>query len=147
MYRKILVAVDGGDSSKAALAEALRIANFTHAHVHAVYVVHQWGLAPYSGYYDPEALGKVLREDGRSALDEARNAMTGLDVSGKVEIDETQGASDTIAQCLMRCVQRQGADLVAMGTHGRHGLGRMVLGSVAEGFVRVSTCPVLIVRG
>jgi nucleotide-binding universal stress UspA family protein len=145
MYRKILVAVDGSESSKAAIAEALRMAEFARAHVHAVYVVHPWGLS-YPGYYEPEALAKVLREDGRAALDEARKAMAGHDVSRNVEIDETQGAQDTIAQSLLRCAQRQGADLVMMGTHGKHGLRRVVLGSVAEEFLRISTCPVLIVH-
>jgi nucleotide-binding universal stress UspA family protein len=43
-------------------------------------------------------------------------------------------------------VQRRGADLVVMGTHGRRGLQRMVIGSVAERFVRYATCPVLLVR-
>jgi nucleotide-binding universal stress UspA family protein len=146
MYRKILVAVDGSESSKAAMAEALRMAKFARAHVHAVYVVHAWGLSPYSGYYEPEALAKVLREDGRVTLEEASNAMTSHDVSGSVEIDETEGAHDTIAQCLQRCVLRQGADLAVMGTHGRRRLSRVVLGSVAEGLLRISTCPVLIVH-
>ncbi|MEX3916302.1 universal stress protein [Paraburkholderia sp. BR10872] len=145
--RKILLAVDGSDCARRATREAVALAALAHARVHAVYVVHKWGLAPYAGYYDPEALGKVLHEDGRLALDEVRRAMTAGQVPCSVEICETSGKSDSIAQCLERCAKMQEADLVAMGTHGRRGVSRAVLGSVAEEFLRISTCPVLLVRG
>jgi nucleotide-binding universal stress UspA family protein len=72
--------------------------------------------------------------------------MRELNVVGDTEIVETQGIAEDIASALLRCVQRRGADLVVMGTHGRRGLRRMVLGSVAERFVRYTTCPVLLVR-
>jgi nucleotide-binding universal stress UspA family protein len=54
--------------------------------------------------------------------------------------------ADDIKSCLQRCVRRQGGDLVVMGTQGRHGVGRPVLGSVAEQFLRMSTCPVMLIR-
>lgn len=146
MYRKILLAVDGSDASKRAVEEALRIAALAHARVHALFVVSKWGLAPYAGYYEPEALGTVLREDGRIALEAVRAAMAARGISGDIEIDETVNAADDIPSCLERCVQRQNIDLVVMGTHGRRGASRIVLGSVAEGLLRISTCPVLLVR-
>jgi nucleotide-binding universal stress UspA family protein len=141
MYQKILLAVDGSDASKRAVEEAFRIAAFARARVHALYVVSKWGVAPYAGYYEPEALGEVLREDGRIALEAVRAAMAERGIPGGVEIDETQNAADDIT-----CVQRHNIDLVLMGTHGRRGASRIVLGSVAEGLLRISTCPVLLVR-
>ncbi|SDD16936.1 universal stress protein [Paraburkholderia lycopersici] len=147
VYRKILLAVDGGDSARRAIREAVALAALAHACVHAVYVVHKWGLAPYSGYFDPDALGKVLNEDGRLALEEVRRAMADHEVLGSVEICETLGKSDSIAECLQRCAKMQEADLIVMGTHGRHGVSRAVLGSVAEGLLRLSSCPVLVVHG
>jgi nucleotide-binding universal stress UspA family protein len=146
-YRKILLAVDGSGSARRAAQEALALAKLAQAHVHGVYVVHKWGLAPYSGYYDPDALGRVLNEDGRLALDEVRQARVAQNVRLSVEICETTGKSDSIAECLQRCARTQGADLIVMGTHGRHGVSRAVLGSVAEGVLRMSTCPVLVVHG
>ena len=146
MYRKIVLALDGSASSRRALEEALGIALFAHAHVHAVYIVHPWAMSRYAGYYDPEALRKVLREDGRVALEAARKAMTKRGVTGDIEIDETDSAADDIPHCLHRCAQRQGAELVVMGTQGRHGVGRAILGSVAEQFLRMSTCPVMLIR-
>ncbi|MCP3710038.1 universal stress protein [Paraburkholderia sp. CNPSo 3274] len=147
VYRKILLAVDGNDSARRATQEAVALAALAHARVHAVYVVHKWGLAPYSGYFDPEALGRVLNEDGRLALEEVRRATIDQKVSCSVEICETLGKSDSIPECLQRCAKMQEADLVVIGTHGRHGVSRAVLGSVAEGFLRISSCPVLVVHG
>lgn len=146
MYQKILLAVDGSEASRRALDEACRIAVFFDARLHAVYVVSKWGIAPYAGYYEPEALAAVLRDDGRIALETVREAMSGQGVPGDVEIDETLNATDDIANCLQRSVQRHNIELVVMGTHGRRGASRIVLGSVAEGMLRISTCPVLLVR-
>lgn len=132
MYHKILLAVDGSDASKRAAEEAFRIAALARARVHALYVVSKWGVAPYAGYYEPEALGTVLREDGRLALEAVRTAMAKQGMPGDIEIDETQNAADNIPSCLERCIQREKIDLVVMGTHGRRGASRIVLGSVAE---------------
>ena len=63
-----------------------------------------------------------------------------------VEMAETDNISEDVADCLLRCAQRNGADLVVTGTHGRRGGRRMTTGSVAERFLRFSCCPVLLVR-
>ncbi|MFL9913725.1 universal stress protein [Paraburkholderia sp. RL17-337-BIB-A] len=146
MYQKIVVALDGSDSSRWALYEALKFAQLTHARLHAVYVVHPWCMSRYAGYFDPDQLRKVLRDDGRIALEEARRAMVTRGVPGETEIEETENAADDIPHCLARSVQRQGAGLVVMGTQGRHGIGRWLLGSVAEAFLRHADVPVLLVR-
>jgi nucleotide-binding universal stress UspA family protein len=146
MYEKIVVALDGSESSRWALYEALEMAQLAHARLHAVYIVHPWCLSRYAGYVDADQLRTVLREDGRVALAEARRAMAERGVPGDTEIDETVDAADDIPRCLARCVQRQGAGLVVMGTQGRHGIGRFLLGSVAEAFLRQADVPVLLVR-
>lgn len=61
-----------------------------------------------------------------------------------VAVDDS--IAEDIASCIARCVDRRGVALVVMGTHGRRGMRRRVLGSVAERFVRESPCPVLLVR-
>jgi len=146
MYHTILLAIDGSDASLRALDHALGIATLAHARLHAVYIVHPWRVSEYAGYYDPGDLCKVLREDAKVALEAARTAMARHGVRGTTEIVETQSASDDIASCLQRCAELHEAALVVMGTHGRHGVARAVLGSVAEQFLRMSTCPVLLVR-
>ena len=144
MYQKIVVALDGSESSRWALYEALDMAQLTQARLHAVYIVHPWGVSRYAGYVDSNQLRNVLREDGRIALDEARRAMTERGVPGDTEIEETENAADDVAHCLGRCVQRQGAGLVVMGTQGRHGIGRVVArqrrGSVLAARGRSGAC-------
>ncbi|APR39254.1 universal stress protein [Paraburkholderia sp. SOS3] len=146
MYQKILVAVDGSDTSKQALNEAVRVAAMTHGKVHAVYVVDQAALFPYAGYYDPVAMIDAFRRDGRIALDDASARFAAAGISGEAELVETESVSEDVAHCLHRCAQRFGAELAVMGTHGRRGMQRAILGSVAERFVRLSECPVLLVR-
>ncbi|MGF6633224.1 universal stress protein [Paraburkholderia sp. MM6662-R1] len=146
MYQNILVAVDGSEASKRAVSEATRMAKLAHAKLTAVYAIDQSAAFTYAGACDPHLLTDAERQVGRSLLDDALAKMEVLDVAGDSEIIETQGIAEDIASCIARCVERRGADLVVMGTHGRRGMRRMVLGSVAERFVRHSPCPVLLVR-
>ncbi|MGF6598726.1 nucleotide-binding universal stress UspA family protein [Paraburkholderia sp. GAS448] len=146
MYEHILVALDGSESSKRALGEAIRMALLAHGKVTAVYVVDSSTTFAYAGEFDPLALTRALRIDGERVLEEARKLMDGQGVDGAAQVVETDGLSEDTASCLQREAQRVGADLVVLGTHGRRGVRRMVIGSVAERFVRFSTCPVLLVR-
>lgn len=65
------MAVDGHDASKRALGEALDIAALAQGRLHAVYIIDPWGVLPYAGYSDPEALRNVLHEDGKITLEAA----------------------------------------------------------------------------
>jgi nucleotide-binding universal stress UspA family protein len=147
MYKTILVAVDGSHTAKQAVREAVKMASLTSGTVHAVYVVDTSPLFSYAGYFDPVVLTDALRSDGRIALDDAEAACKQSGVTCATELVETETLNDDVAQTLKRCVERIGAELVVLGTHGRRGVKRIVLGSVAERFVRMSQCPVLLVRG
>ncbi|ABO02518.1 universal stress family protein [Burkholderia mallei NCTC 10247] len=147
MYQKIMVALDGSDISKRGLAEAIKIAKATRGRVHAVYVVDKSVVFSYAGHFDPNALLEGFRDDGRKALAEAEQALAAAQVPGDAELFETAGIGEEVAQALERCAKSNGADLVVLGTHGRRGVRRVVLGSVAERFLRASHCPVLLVRG
>lgn len=147
MYNKILVAVDGSDTSAEALDEALRIASLTHGSLHVVCVVDQAPFLPYAGYYDPETLIDAARQDSAKVLEKAQNTIAQKGLKSEIELAETESISDDVPSCLKRCAERCGADLVVMGTHGRRGLRRVVLGSVAERFLRISPVPVLMVHG
>jgi nucleotide-binding universal stress UspA family protein len=146
MYQKILVALDGSESSKLALSEAIRMAKLAQANVRAVYVIEEPAMFTYAGYYDPIAMRDALREEGRLVLADAQRSFTEAGVSGDVEVLETESVAEDVASALQRYAQSWGADLVVLGTHGRRGLRRMVIGSVAERFLRFSTCPVLLIR-
>jgi nucleotide-binding universal stress UspA family protein len=147
VYKKILVAVDGSQTSKLAVQEAVKMATLTSGTVHAAYVVDTSPLFSYAGYFDPGTMTDALRSDGRSALESAEAACRQAGVACETELVETEQLNDDVAHTLQRCADRVGAQLVVLGTHGRRGVKRLVLGSVAERFVRMARCPVLLVRG
>ncbi|MGC2964542.1 nucleotide-binding universal stress UspA family protein [Paraburkholderia sp. GV068] len=146
MYANIVVALDGSDAAKRALSEAIQLAKLSRGKLTAVYVLDQSAAFTYAGACDPHLLTDAARQVGTTLLHAALEQMRELNVVGDTEIVETQGIAEDIAGALLRCAQRRGADLVVIGTHGRRGLRRMVIGSVAERFVRCATCPVLLVR-
>lgn len=147
MYRKILVAVDRSSSSRRAMEEAVRIAQPMHAKIRAIYVLDRAPAYPYTCHYDMNLLDKALTRDGQEALGEAAQVFAAGGIDADTELVKTARMTEDVPECLQRYALQYGADLVVMGTHGRRGVRRAVLGSVAERFVRASSCPVLLVRG
>ncbi|MBP0593429.1 universal stress protein [Paraburkholderia sp. LEh10] len=147
MYKQILIALDGSKTSERVLNEAVAMARLTGGKIHAVYVVDKTPLFSYAGYYDPIALVDALRKDGRTTLERAEAACRQAGVACDAEMVETERLNEDVATTLQHYAERLGADLVILGTHGRRGVRRIVLGSVAERFVRFAQCPVLLVRG
>ncbi|AOR73142.1 universal stress protein UspA [Burkholderia stabilis] len=146
MYTKIMVAVDGSPSSKLALDEGLKMARMCGARLFAVFVVDKSLLITYAGRMDPVALIDEVRRDGVAVLRDAERTISHAAVNGDTELVDTDLGQD-IAERLQRYVVDRSIDLAVIGTHGRRGVRRLVLGSVAERFLRGSSCPVLLVRG
>jgi nucleotide-binding universal stress UspA family protein len=146
MFQKILVAVDGSRPSQRAVEEAVRIAKLTHAHVRSVYVLDLAPVFPHTYYYDMAKLEQALTRQGEASLDEATRALEKGDIHSDSEIIRTESMSEDVAECLQRYVLKYQPDLAILGTHGRRGARRVILGSVAERFLRSSTCPVMLVR-
>ena len=142
-YRKILVAVDGSAASGKGLAEALRLAGETSS-VCILHVVDDLpavaGMAP-SAWMD---LLPALRRQGREILEAAQKTAKAAGVEAAGVLREIVGGS--AAGEIVGEAEKQGADLIVLGTHGRRGLARVVVGSDAETLVRETTVPVLLVR-
>jgi nucleotide-binding universal stress UspA family protein len=135
MYNDILIPTDGSQGAKAALEHGIEIASKWDATLHTLYVA-DTRLAR-SG-----PLLETLRDEGRKAVRDVEVAGTqgGLTVvTGIVEGNPHEEILDYVTD--------HGIDMVIMGTHGRTGLDRVVMGSVAERVVRRSSVPVLTVRG
>ncbi|KAG8152502.1 universal stress protein [Burkholderia catarinensis] len=146
MYTNIMVAVDGSPSSNQALDEGLKMARSCNARLFAVFVVDKILLITYGGRMDPDAMLDEVRRDGAAVLRSAERVISHASVNGDTEIIETEPGQD-IAERLQRYVVDHSIDLAVIGTHGRRGVRRWLLGSVAERFLRGSSCPVLLVRG
>jgi len=146
MYSKILVAVDGSDTSLHALKHAIELAMNLSATLRIVHVVDMnWPpLAPEFAI-DIEAISAVRRSAGQKILADARETAQKAGIDAEALLVETETPTQHVAEAIVKEATRWPADLVLLGTHGRRGFQRMLLGSVAEGMARRSPVPVLLV--
>ncbi len=141
LYDRILVPTDGSPEGRRAVAHAAELADAHGAGVVGLYVINT---ASYNGMpMETTWLGvtTLLNTDGREALDVVEELASDRGVPVETEISEGSPAKEII-----RTVDRLDCDLIVMGTHGRGGLDRLLLGSVAEKVVRGARVPVTTVR-
>jgi nucleotide-binding universal stress UspA family protein len=143
-YRRILVAVDGSAAASAGLREALRLAKREGAELCILHVVNE--SVPYTPLAGapPINLIALLLGSGRALLKKAQSQARKQGVEATtilVETTQRDAAGTIVAQA-----RKQRADLIVLGTHGRRGMLRLVLGSDAEQVVRSAPVPVLLVR-
>lgn len=140
MFQTILFPTDGSEETEAALETALDVAGQYGATVHALYVVNTAGIA--TG--DAESRRQIV-ETFENRSDDAVEAVA--EAAAEASVDCTTAvARGAPADEILDYAEDEGVDLIVMGTHGRTGLGRFLLGSVAERVTRHSTTPVLLVR-
>lgn len=143
-YRRILVAVDGSPASDRGFKEALRLASREKAALDILHVVNEWIPYPPLAGAPPLDVVPMLVESGRRVLDEARAKAKKQGVRATSILLES--LERDVARRIVEQARKRRADLVVLGTHGRRGLRRLVLGSDAERVVRTSPVPVLLVR-
>ncbi|BAN25743.1 universal stress protein [Caballeronia insecticola] len=144
MFKRILVAIDGSRTSQRAFEAALDLAVTHQALVQPYYVVESGPMYLDVPGYDPSILHSSLMEQGASLAREAADAMKARGVAGEVVSVEAT-ASDDVATLITKAAKTFGADLLIMGTHGRKGFQRLILGSVAERCLRHASLPVLLI--
>lgn len=147
MYKRILVPVDGSATSAKGLDEAIRLAKLTGASLELVNVVDEMSLAfGVEAYatYSQDVLA-ALREGAREILEKAQRRAASAGVGVDTKAIETFGAR--VADLIVDEAVATKADLIVIGTHGRRGVGRLLLGSDAEQILRLAPVPVLLVRG
>jgi len=150
MFKRILVAVDGSPTALRGLKLALALAKQHEATLHVLHVVDDMVVAQgYDGaaWVAPQYVDDLLsgmREAGRKVL--ARAVKLGEAEGQPVQpvLVETLGKS--VAHAILDKARKLRVELIVLGTHGRRGLSRLVMGSDAETIVREATVPVLLVR-
>lgn len=145
MYKKILVPIDGSAASSRGLNEAMTLAADQGAKIRLIHVVNElMVVATYESTVYSGELINALRESGQHLLDKAKQQVTAAGVLVEAELLEAHGgqAGNTIAEDAIKSQ----SDLIVIGTHGRRGLSRVVMGSDAEQVVRLAKVPVLLVR-
>ena len=145
MYRKILVPLDGSHTSKMGLKEAIRLARNQKATLRLIHVVDELVVMPSTegAIYLGDML-EGLREAGKRILRDAEAQVRKQGLKAQSLMLETVGAR--AADLVVRQAKKWGADIIVLGTHGRRGVRRLVMGSDAEEIVRTASVPVLLVR-
>ncbi len=169
MYDRILYPTDGSDGANAALEHVQELATRYDATVHVLHVVNSQYLG-YEGEGRPGMLGEK-GDEGRSGMvggdsEGERSGMVGTDPGllreeirerAQSVVDDVEGRCGEIEtvceirvgnphQIILDYAEKHGIDIIVMGTHGREGLDRYLLGSVTEKVVRISDVPVVTVR-
>jgi nucleotide-binding universal stress UspA family protein len=154
LYKKILIATDGSDHTEKAITHAIELAKLTGAQLHAVYVISI--ISPPENLdiktdYDTgssvsidasmDGLKKILAQDGDKAIRSIKEKAAINGVNVRKWILEGQPAKE-----ILKLAEEQSFDLIVMGTLGKSGIEKILLGSVADKVIRGSRIPVLTVR-
>lgn len=138
MYERILLPTDGSEPAERAVEQALSLAELTDATLYVISVADQTVVPP-----DVRA-GTVLDQLEETAAETVAN------VKSRAEADDvavtTAVLRGTPHRAILDYADDEDVDVVVMGTHGRRGLDRYLIGSVTERVVRLSDVPVLTVR-
>ncbi|QEZ44407.1 universal stress protein [Cupriavidus oxalaticus] len=146
MYQRILLAVDGSHSSDLALSQAIAIAAATGAEVKALFVVDDSDVYFEAGYFDPREVANQQISYGGKALDAATARLSQAGIRCHAQLDEKPVAPGRISTTIAVEADKWNADMIVMGTHGRRGVRRLLMGSVAEGVLSQTSKPLLLVR-
>ena len=147
MYEHILIPTDGSDTSRQAVDQAVDIAEKYGATVHALYVVDVDATSYSLGAEQVDRIRSGHLDEMPEVTDAAKKATGYVADAARergVAVEEHVSAGEP-ARAIRKFVEENDIDLVVMGSHGRSGLSRVVLGSVAEKVLRRTRVPVLVV--
>ena len=144
MFKHILAPVDGSATSLAAVDKAAELAKAFGAVVTAVYVIDPY---PFTGVGSEFAYGQdqylnAARAEARAAMEGAAKRLQDVGVQAETRVIE----SHAVWRGVLEAIEATGADLVVMGSHGRRGLERLVLGSVTQSVLSHTKVSTLVVR-
>ena len=146
MYDRILVPIDGSPTSERALAEAAGLARLCSATLRLLHVMDP--LMHITGYERPEVFVReiepALRKAAQDLLAKARDGVA--DDRVRVETALVDSVGQRVSDIILDQAAAWPADLIVIGTHGRRGVDRVLMGSDAEQVARRSPVPVLLVR-
>ena len=146
MYKRIMVAVDGSETGERALNEAIRLAIELQGQLHIVHALELVNVSWDAELPDPIDIWDIMTKSGTEILHRAEVTARAAGIKFDTKLIEITTLGQRIPEAIASEADTWPADLIAIGTHGRRGLSRLLLGSVAEGVVRVASKPVLLIR-
>ena len=146
VFGRIVHATDFSRASRPALVKAIALARQNGTPLSIVHVLAPWWCHSGEGFLSPatyEPIDRSAREHARKQL----AALVAAREEGRRRARRLLLLDGTPHEQVPRAARRSRADLIVIGTHGRTGLSKVLLGSVAERVIRFASCPVLTVRG
>jgi nucleotide-binding universal stress UspA family protein len=146
LYKKILLPTDGSEYANKAAENAIWIARASGAEIIALNVIETSTLVGLPAEDLIVRIKEMLKEEGRIALEHIFEMATKNNIEEgdiKVTLEIKEGSP---ADIILKTIDEEGIDLVVIGTSGKYGLDRFLLGSVTEKVVRSAKCPVLAVH-
>jgi nucleotide-binding universal stress UspA family protein len=140
---RILFAVDGSPQSMSALEYGIRFAT-PDTYLRAVYVIDR--AVRLSDFFPIDALEDAFVDEGKRALAAAEPVLAGVSARTATALVRTDQSSDDVAHTIVREASDWDAHLVVMGTHGRRGIARWILGSVAGRVAHITQKPLLLIH-
>ena len=150
MFKRILVPIDGSSTSNRGLEQAIALAKDQSARLCLFHVVDEGVLHPglEGTIYLPrsyvESVMKALRNKGQKLLAKAETRARQRRLRVETVLEKIRGRP--VAELIIQQAKKWRADVIVLGTHGRRGLSRLLLGSDAEMVVRGAPVPVLLVH-
>jgi len=138
-YRNIVIATDGSENTQRAISEGIKLAKLSKATVHALHVVDTYSVSQ-SWTAGWETMYEILKKEGQKAIYKVKECGEASGVEVRKVLLEGHPSSEIID-----FAENNDIDLIVMGTLGKTGLDRFLMGSVAEKGVRNSKVPVLVV--
>jgi len=138
-FNKILVPTDGSEYTKPAIQKAVELAKLSGGEIVALYVLDQTVLTNMPMDTAVMNVYKTLEKEGQEAVDYVLNLAKENGVAVSVSVKE-----GTPVKVILE--ESANYDIIVMGTLGRTGMSKLLMGSVAERVVRAASCPVMVVR-
>lgn len=146
MFKRIIVPVDGSETSNKALDTAVQLARQAQGRVRLIHVVEAMAyLSGYDQFGSSGDLIRIMRETGAKVLQDGMAAAQQAGVEADQMLYDNFG--EHLADVVSEAAKLWNADLIVVGTHGRRGIGRVLMGSGAEQIIRMAPVPVLVIRG
>jgi nucleotide-binding universal stress UspA family protein len=138
-FNKILIPTDGSEYTKAAIEKGMSLAKQMGAEVTAMYIVDQTSFINFPMDSTIVSVYSLLEKEGKDAVDYVVSEGEKMGVKVSTIVDEGSPSRKIVEVS-------KDFDLIVMGTLGRTGISKLLLGSVAERVVRFAKCPVLVIR-
>jgi nucleotide-binding universal stress UspA family protein len=146
-YKRIMIAVDGSQTSELAFKEAIQFAKFLNAQVCVIHALDELPAYNIGFGIDFGQYLQLARERSQEILTRMQQLAQNDTLMVETKIIESTDTPKRISERIIEAAQSWQADLLVLGTHGRQGFSRVLVGSVAEEVIRLTPVPILLVRG